>query len=173
MRVGLNVQGDCLYPILAICAMMVCLYTKRLKFLHLKDYSKKFSQMMITGIWGWTKTALHLTLKQNIGWWFQKQERGRDEIQFSALVVACLEKCWTMERNTGVRRSFMWGVIFWDGRRVLFQAAVAQKQRLGNRNIRHLFLLGFGAGILTFTVLTWAWPSTFWRMVTFLLYLSG
>lgn len=148
VRVGLSVQGDCLYPILAICAMIVCLYTERLKFLHLRAYSKKFSQMMITGIWGWTKTALHLTLKQNIGWWFEKQERGRNEIQFSALVVACLEKCWTMERITGVRRSFLWGVVFWDRRRVLVQAAVAKKQRLGSQNIRHLFLMGFRPGIL-------------------------
>lgn len=39
----------------------------------------------------------------------------------------------------------MWGVIFWDGRRVLLHAAVTEQQRLGSGNVRHSFLLGLEA----------------------------
>lgn len=131
MGVELNAQEDYLHTVLTICTMIVCLQAERLKFLHLKAYSKKFSQMTVTGMWGWAQTALCLALQQNVEWWFEKQERGRNEIQFSALVVGRLEKCWTMERNPGVRRSFLWDIIFWDGRRVLVQTAVAEQQSLG------------------------------------------
>ena len=58
-----------------------------------------------------------------------------------------------MERNTGVRRSFLWGVVFWEGRRVLVQAAVAEHQRLSSQNIRHLFLMGLETGSLKL----WSW----------------
>lgn len=50
-----------------------------------------------------------------------------------------------MERNPGVRRSFLWGVIFWEGRRVLVQAALAECQRWSSQSIRHLFFMGLEA----------------------------
>jgi hypothetical protein len=78
-----------------------------------------------------------------------------------------------MERNTGVRRSFLWGVVFWEGRRVLVQAAVAEHQRLSSQNIRHLFLMGLETGSLKL----WSWLGLgqlcFRRMVIFLVYLAG
>lgn len=127
---------------------------------------------LITRIRRWVEGAQRLTLRRNVGQWFEKQER--EEMRYSSLpwCLSGLKKCWSMERNTRVRRSFLWGVIFWEGRRVLIQAAVAEPQRVSSQSIRHLFLMGLEVGSLKLQY--WLGPGLlpFRRMATFLVYLA-